>query len=53
MLANWGEQTQSLYKPYNNLLPLSIYVRHPLLPTLTHEYMCSNFRLIIVNIFIF
>ena len=34
MEANCGEQTQILYKPNNNLLPLSIYVRHILLPTL-------------------
>ena len=34
MKANYGEQTQILDKPNNNLLPLSIYVRHILLPTL-------------------
>ena len=33
MLANCVEQTQILCKPNNNLLTLSIYVRHILLPT--------------------
>ena len=36
MYANWGEQTQILYKPKNNVPPLSIDVRHFLLPTLHH-----------------
>ena len=36
MLANCGEQNQLLFKPNNNLLPLSIYIRHLLLPMLPH-----------------
>ena len=36
MYVNRGEQTQILYKPTNNVLPLSIYVKHPLLPALPH-----------------
>ena len=52
MLANCGEQTQFSYRPNNNLLPLSFYVRHILLPTLPHYYMCSNSKSIIDNIVI-
>ena len=36
MQVNCGEQTQILNQPNNNLLPLSIYVRHLLLLTLPH-----------------